>query len=64
MNGMDNADARHSFDRLIRSPREAHGERFQDHLRLWQDKPHVDSAQEIIEIVMAPNGVCSRPEDS
>lgn len=63
MNGMDSADARHSFDRLIRNPRETYGERFRDHLRLGQDKPHVDSARKVSELVMVPNGACSRAED-
>lgn len=59
MNGMDSADARHLFDRLIRHSREG----FRDHLRLGQDKPHVDSAQKVNGLVVAPNGVCSRTED-
>lgn len=63
MNGMDNGDAGHSFDRPIRNPRVAHGERFRDHLRLGQNKPHVVSAQKVNDLVMTPNGACSRTED-
>jgi hypothetical protein len=63
VNGMDNADARHSFARLIRNPKEAYGERFRDHLRLGQDKPRVDSARKVSDLVMVPNGACSRTED-
>lgn len=63
MNGMDNADARHSFDRLIRNPREARVERFRDYLRLGQDKPHGNSTHKVNDLVIAPNGVCLRTED-
>lgn len=63
MSEIDNADVRHSFDRLIGNPRESRVERLRDRLRLGQDKRNVDSAQKNIDLVIAPNGVCPRTEN-